>query len=168
MKCLLLKENTWESSTAHMWDLPVFCPVTLPYIATVLYCPDKKLINSTSVHCEHGRLCLIWWGVSKLKGRINRQQLQRIHGLRTPNEAFFIEKGRQFGQINSGPFGVFSDKLSASILVQWVPCPRFPLFNHYFYKKISLYIHILNIYLGLGFELEFGLQRITDLAFVCP
>ena len=83
-----------------------------------------------------------------------------------PNEAFFhwnpelLGLGRQIGQINSGAFGVFSVKLSAPILVQ---C--FPLFKHYFYKKLSLYIHIPNIYLGL--EFEFGLQRIWDLAFVC-
>ena len=50
--------------------------------------------------------------------------------------------GRQVGQINSGAFGVLSAKLSAPILVQWVTCPCFPLFNHYFYKKLSLYIHI--------------------------
>ena len=67
---------------------------------------------------------------------------------------------------NSGIFGVFSAKLSAPILVQWVPCPCFPLFHHHFYKKLSLYIYIANIYLGLGFE--FGPNRIRDLAFVCP
>ena len=73
------------------------------------------------------------------------------HGLRTPNEAFFHWKpellglDRQIEQINSGAFEVFSAKLSAPTLVQWVgPC--FPLFNHYFYKKLSLYIHIPNIY----------------------
>ena len=35
-------------------------------------------------------------------------------------------------------FGVFSAGLSVPILVLWVPCPCFPLFNHYFFKK-SLY-----------------------------
>ena len=37
--------------------------------------------------------------------------------------------------------------------------------NGYFYKKTSLYIHIPNIYLGLGFEFEFefGPQKIRDL-----
>ena len=100
------------------------------------------------------------------------------HGLRTPNEAFFhwnpklLGLGRQIGQINFGAFGVFSAELSVPILVQWVPCPQiipcpcFLLFSHYFYKKLSLYIHIPNIYLGLGFE--FGPKRIRDLAFVCP
>ena len=42
------------------------------------------------------------------------------------------------------------------------PLSMFLLFNHYFYKKLSLYIHIPNIYFGLGFE--FGPQRIWDLA----
>jgi hypothetical protein len=44
--------------------------------------------------------------------------------------------GREIGQINSGAFGVFSAK---PILVQWVPCPCFPLFIHYFliYPKYS-------------------------------
>ena len=89
------------------------------------------------------------------------------HGLRTPNEAFFHWNSKLLGlgrQI--GVFGVLSAELSAPILVQWVPCQCFPLFNHYFYKKLSLYIHIRNKYLGLGFE--FGPQRIRNLAFVCP
>ena len=76
--------------------------------------------------------------------------------------------GRQFGQIKFGAFRVVSVSLSAPILVLWVPCPCFPLINHYFYKKLSLYIQIPNIYLGLGFEFEFGPQRIRDLAFMCP
>ena len=29
-----------------------------------------------------------------------------------------------------------------------VPCPYFPLFNLYFYKKLSLYIHIPNTLFG--------------------
>jgi hypothetical protein len=37
-----------------------------------------------------------------------------------------------------------------------------------FLEKISLYIHIPIIYLGLGLELEFRPQRIRDVAFVCP
>ena len=80
----------------------------------------------------------------------------RVHGLRTPNEAFFhwnpelLGLSRQIRLINSGAFRVFLSKLSAPILVQWVPCPCFPLFNHYFYNKLSLYTHIPNIYLRLG------------------
>ena len=66
-----------------------------------------------------------------------------IHGLRTP----FI-----FGQTISTHFGAV------------VPCPCFLLCNHYFYKKLSLSIHISNLEL----EFEFGSRRIRDLAFVCP
>ena len=42
---------------------------------------------------------------------------------------------RQFGQINFGAFGVFSANLSEPIMVQWVPCPCFPLIKHCFYQK---------------------------------
>ena len=85
------------------------------------------------------------------------------HGLWLPNEAFFCRNpkllgwGRQFRQINFGSFGVFSAP-SAPILVQWVPCPCFPLINHYFYKKPSLYIQIFiwDWYLNL------------NLTIVCP
>ena len=73
--------------------------------------------------------------------------------------------GRQFGQISFGAFGIFSANLLAPILVLRVSCPCFPLINHYFYKKLSLYIQIPTIYLGLGFE--FGPQRIRDLVIVC-
>ena len=80
------------------------------------------------------------------------------HGLRTatPNEVFFYWNpelfglGRQIGKIDSGAFGVFSAKLSATILVQ-------SLVHVFHYstiistEKVSLYIHIPNIYLGLGF-----------------
>ena len=87
------------------------------------------------------------------------------HGLRTLNKAFLHQNpkllglSRQFGQINVGAFGVFSNNPSAPILVLWVPCPYFP-----FYKQLSLYIQIPNINLGLGF----GPQRIRDLAIACP
>ena len=72
--------------------------------------------------------------------------------------------GRQFGQTNFGAFGEFLVNLSTPILIKWVSC--LPLINHYSYKKLSLYIQIPNIYLGL--EFEFGQQRIRDLAIVCP
>jgi hypothetical protein len=98
------------------------------------------------------------------------------HGLRTPNEAFFhrnsklLGLGRQIVQMNFGAFGVFSADLSAPTLVLWVPCSCFPLINQYFYKKLSLYIHIPNIYVGLGFEFEFEFepQRIKDFVIVFP
>ena len=70
--------------------------------------------------------------------------------------------GRQLGQLNFRAYGVFSADLSAPIFVQWVPCPFFPFFNHYFYKKLRLYTQIINIFFGLGFK--FWSQRIRDLA----
>jgi hypothetical protein len=97
-----------------------------------------------------------------------------MYGPTVDNEAFFHQNpkllglGRQFGQIIFGAFGVFSADLStfnthfgtvSSLSI------RFPLINFYFYKKLSLYIQIPNIYLGLGFE--FWPQRIRDLAIVC-
>jgi hypothetical protein len=47
------------------------------------------------------------------------------------------------------------------------PLSIFFITHPYFYKKLSLYIHIKNIYLGLG-RFEFGQQRIRDLATVRP
>jgi hypothetical protein len=73
---------------------------------------------------------------------------------------------RQFGQISFGAFGgIFS---RAPILILSVHCPGFSLINHYFYKKISLHIKIPNIYLGLGFQFEFGPERIRDLYIEYP
>ena len=59
-----------------------------------------------------------------------------------------------FGQFISTHFGTVSPLSMFSILV-----------NHYFYKKLSLCIHIENFNFGLGFE--FGPQRTRDSAFVC-
>jgi hypothetical protein len=112
------------------------------------------------------------WVAFSVKAHVEINLVAFNQGLRTPNEAFFhwnpklLGLGRQNGQINSEAFGVFSAELSTPILVQWV---------HVFHnsiiistKELSLYIHIPNTYLGLGFEFEFGPQRIRDLAFVCP
>ena len=64
------------------------------------------------------------------------------HGLQTPNwNPELLGLGRQIGQINFGASRVFSAKLSAPILVHWVPCPYFSLFNHYFYKKTRLKVN---------------------------
>jgi hypothetical protein len=52
-----------------------------------------------------------------------KQIIFKCHGLRTHRESFFRK---------SQTFGVFSAGLSAPILVLWVPCPCFPLINHYF------------------------------------
>ena len=102
----------------------------------------------------------------------NNLKIISIHGLRTLHKVFFHWNSkfsgldRQIGQINVGAFGLFLVDLSTHILALWVQCPRFPLINHYFYKKLSHFIQILNIYLGLGFE--FGPWRIRVLAIVCP
>ena len=85
------------------------------------------------------------------------QLWERSHGLRTPIEAFFhrhpkvLGFGRQFGQINSEVFGVILAELLAHILVQWVPCLCFQLFNYLLslQKTKPLYPHP-NIYLNLG------------------
>ena len=57
-----------------------------------------------------------------------------------PSESFFFLKSqtldRQIGPKFFGAFGVFSADLSVPILVLWVPCPCFPLNNHYFYRKL--------------------------------
>ena len=47
---------------------------------------------------------------------------------------------------NLGALGVISNDLRAPILEVWVPCPSFSLINHYFYKKLSLYIQIPNMF----------------------
>ena len=94
------------------------------------------------------------------------------HGLRTPNGAFFLLKSRIFGhrQTNCvckiwgirGIFGRFISTYFGTVS----PLSVFSINQPFFYKKLSLYIQIPNIYLGLGFE--FGQQRIRDLAIVCP
>ena len=87
--------------------------------------------------------------------------------------SLFSLKSRTFGSGSTiwvdkfwGIWGIFSQTISTHF------CTVSPLsmlsIVHYFYKKLSLYIHTPNIYLGLELELEFGLQMIKDLAFVCP
>jgi len=81
------------------------------------------------------------------------------HGLRTPNEAFFSLKSRTFGlgqAIWANKFWGIWDIFGQTISTHFGTV-SFPLFNHYFYKKLSFCIHIPNIYLGN-----------RDLAIVCP
>ena len=62
---------------------------------------------------------------------------------------------------------VFSAQLSALIFGTVSPLSMFSIIQPLFLQKtLSLYTHIPNIYLGLGFE--FGPQRIRELSFVCP
>ena len=89
-------------------------------------------------------------------------------------ELVFSLKSRTFGlehtnwadKINK--FGAFLAKLSAPILVQCTAVSPLSMFSIIQLLFLQKYIHIANIYLGLGFEFEFGPQRIRDLAFVCP
>jgi hypothetical protein len=64
-----------------------------------------------------------------------------------------------------GIWGIF-DQFISTHFGKVSPFCMFPLNNHYFYKKLSLYIQIPNIYLELGFQ--FRTQRIRDLAIACP
>ena len=77
--------------------------------------------------------------------------------------SLFLLKSRTFGlgQLNSGAFGVFSANYQH-------PFQYVHVFHHSTIistKYLSLYIHIPNIFLVLGFE--FWLQRIRDLALAC-
>ena len=78
------------------------------------------------------------------------------HGLRTPKETFFskILNFWDWADILGWNFlrhlGYFWP-----ILVLWVPCPCFPLFNYYFYENIStsqtfIWDWDLNLNLNLG------------------
>ena len=69
----------------------------------------------------------------------------------------FFQKSRTFGLGQTfwaetfwGIWGIFGRTISTHFGTVSL-C--FPLFNHYFYKNLSLYIQLPNIYLGLGFNL---------------
>ena len=92
------------------------------------------------------------------------------HGLRTPNKAFFHKNpkllglGRHIGQIKFWAFWVFSHQFINIHFGTVSPLSMFSTIQPL--KKLSLYIHIPNIYLGLGFK--FGPQRIRDLTIIRP
>ena len=62
------------------------------------------------------------------------------HGLRALRKSFFEYQtfglGRQIWLKLIEAFGAFLDKLSAPILLLWVPCPWSPSFSCFFYKNI--------------------------------
>ena len=68
--------------------------------------------------------------------------------------------GRQIEQISSKAFwGILGQTIITHFgIVSLLFIFPLLMYNDYFYKKLSLYIHIQNIFLGLGFEL--GSQRI--------
>ena len=83
--------------------------------------------------------------------------------LKIPNFWAWADK---LGQKISGHFGYFRSNYKDPF---WYSESLVHVFHYSTIistKKLSLYIHILNIYLGLGFD--FGSQRFRDLVFVCP
>ena len=90
--------------------------------------------------------------------------LKRYHFLCQIKEIFKIMKNNDYSTA-SVRFSRFSKKRKKMSLT-YDSCPCSPVF--FFFFKLSLYIQIPNIYLGLGHLFEFGPQRIMDLAIVCP
>ena len=73
------------------------------------------------------------------------------YGLRTPRESFCFQKSWIFGlgqtfwaEIVWGIWGIFGRTISTHF---GTASACFPLFNHYFYKKLSLYILLPNIWI---------------------
>ena len=64
-----------------------------------------------------------------------------------------------------GAFGVFSADLSAPYFGTVSPMSLFSI-NHPLFLQKTKPIYPIPKYLGLGFEI--GLQRIRDLAIICP
>ena len=84
-----------------------------------------------------------FWGIWGVFGRT----ISAHFGTLSPMSMFSIDTGDRLG---SSWFRISRDKFeNTASLGHIYPYSRSPLFNHYFYKKIS---HIPNIYLGLGFE----------------
>ena len=81
---------------------------------------------------------------------VKKPFVESCHELRTPNETFFHWNPELLGlgrQIGWGIWGIFGLTVLAPILVQWVPCPCFPLFH---YKKTKpLYPHPKYLF-GIG------------------
>ena len=83
--------------------------------------------------------------------------LSNMHGLWTPNEAFFhwnpkpLDFSRQFGLIIFLALEAFSVDLSGPILLLWVLCPFFSLISRYFWNnwafisKSQIFIWDLNL-----------------------
>ena len=95
---------------------PVDATGTLPASVPELNTPASISTTSTTTYGQ-----IFPFFIAKRVWQLTTDEM--IHGLRTLNEAFFHQNpkvlglGRKFGQINFGAFGVFSDDLSAPILV---------------------------------------------------
>ena len=144
-------------------------PLPLPQLYnTAFYCVSKTLTANCEPTFMTARLpvCLpacLEQDITIYRILCNRDITYYVCTLKLTTDAQWslLGLGGQIGQINFA-------ELSTPILVLWVSRP---LFNHYFqddyfYKKLSLYIHIPNNNLRLGFE--FGPQRIRNLAVRSP
>ena len=67
------------------------------------------------------------WFTPRIKKKIHNKLENTDYG--RPMKPFFIEISNFWALADN--LGVFSADLSAPILVLWVPCPCFPLFNNY-------------------------------------
>jgi hypothetical protein len=78
--------------------------------------------------------------------------------------------GRQFGPKIFGGIWCIYGRFISTHFGTVSTLSMFSINQLLFLQKLRLYIQIPNIYLGLGFEFEFefGLQRIRNLAIVCP
>ena len=109
------------------------------------YIPKKIFFKPLSITKQ--KIFVYWlnfqgrfWENPQQKGD-NKWRLLLTRTMDAQRSIFFIEIGR----IN---YGAFSAKLSAPILLRWVPCPRFLLFNDYFYKKLSWANNDLRLFLA--------------------
>ena len=119
----------------------VVCDTYIPNHGKCWECWDLQHVFLTNQRVEFP----IW--STLCKEVVTMQQLLRLmlllyntHGLRTPNEAFFhwnpnFWAWAEIGQINFGALWVFSAKLSASILIQWVLLSMFSIIQPLFLQK---------------------------------
>ena len=80
-------------------------------------------------------------------------------------KSFFIEIQNFWAGKFWGIWGIFHQIISTHFGTV-ILLSMFSIIQPLFLQKLSLYIQIPNINLGLGFE--FGPKRIMDLAIVCP
>ena len=133
-----IKKSLFKHKSLKYFPGAICYPTNLPNASN-----DTAVISSISKSPQFHRKCryalTLLWYIDNIVN-IYSHSIAFLHGVWTPNEAFFhwnpelLGLDRQIGKINFGAFGVFSAKLSAPILVQWVPCPCSPIINHYFYK----------------------------------
>ena len=95
------------------------------------------------------------------------QVIQELHNPRTTNATWsFRAWADSFWWIHYWwiHFGVISANLSAPILVLCVPCPFFPLINHYFLQRYKPLHPNSQLFI---WDLDMGRKELGDLAIVC-